>query len=92
MYNKDVIELFDLVDEKAQVWIINIMKKILLFLSLVYGSYTFSCPEVLDHEVRILDSNETINLCEYKDKVVFAVNVASRCGFTYQYEALQKFI
>jgi glutathione peroxidase len=28
-------------------------------------------------------------LCEHKDKVVLAVNVASRCGFTYQYEALQ---
>lgn len=75
--------------KKRKFGFINIMKKILLFLSLVYGSYAFSCPEVLDHEVRILDSNETINLCEYKNKVVLAVNVASRCGFTYQYEALQ---
>ena len=65
------------------------MKKLFLFSFIFFGSYTFACPEVLDHEVRLLDSSETQNLCEYKDKVVLAVNVASRCGFTYQYEALQ---
>ena len=47
------------------------------------------CPELLDHELRVLDSNKTENLCKYKDKVILAVNVASRCGFTYQYESLQ---
>ena len=44
---------------------------------------------MLDHELRVLDSNKTENLCKYKDKVILAVNVASRCGFTYQYESLQ---
>ena len=66
------------------------MKKFLLFSCLIFGTYAFSCPKVLDHEVRILDSSETLNLCEYENKVVLAVNVASRCGFTYQYEALQE--
>ena len=66
------------------------MKKFLLFACVVFGSYTFSCPKVLDHEVRVLDSSETLNLCQYENKVVLAVNVASRCGFTYQYEALQE--
>ena len=66
------------------------MKKIFIFLSLIAGSYAFAdCPEVLDHEVRLLDSSETVNLCQYEDKVILAVNVASRCGFTYQYESLQ---
>ena len=66
------------------------MKKIFIFLSLILGSYAFAdCPEVLDHEVRLLDSSETVNLCQYEDKVILAVNVASRCGFTYQYESLQ---
>ena len=36
-----------------------------------------------------MDSSETVNLCQYEDKVILAVNVASRCGFTYQYESLQ---
>mgnify|MGYP002016673111 CR=1 FL=1 len=31
-----------------------------------------------------------INLEDYKDKVIIVVNVASRCGFTYQYEELQQ--
>ena len=66
------------------------MKKIFIFLSLFLGNYVFAdCPEVLDHEVRVLDSSESVNLCQYEDKVVLAVNVASRCGFTYQYESLQ---
>ena len=65
------------------------MKKFLLFSLVLFGSYAFSCSKVLDHEVRVLDSTETLNLCQYENKVVLAVNVASRCGFTYQYEALQ---
>jgi glutathione peroxidase len=31
----------------------------------------------------------SINLAEYKEKVILVVNVASRCGFTNQYEGLQ---
>mgnify|MGYP000120781662 FL=1 len=67
------------------------MKKILISLLGFYLSSCLlaNCPDVLDHEVRLLDSKETINLCEYKDKVVLAVNVASRCGYTPQYEGLQ---
>ena len=30
-----------------------------------------------------------INLKDFKDKVIVVVNVASRCGFTYQYDGLQ---
>jgi len=66
------------------------MKKLFIFLLLITGNYVYSdCPEVLDHEIRLLDSSESENLCKYKDKVILAVNVASRCGFTYQYESLQ---
>ena len=49
----------------------------------------FECPDFLNHDIRKLDSKETENLCKYKNKVILAVNVASRCGFTYQYESLQ---
>jgi glutathione peroxidase len=31
----------------------------------------------------------SINLADYKDKVILVVNVASRCGFTNQYKDLQ---
>lgn len=33
---------------------------------------------------------ETINLAEFKGKKILFVNVASKCGFTSQYEGLQK--
>ena len=67
------------------------MKYILLFISIIFSNlFLANCPEILNHEVRILDSEDTKNLCEYKNKVVLAVNVASKCGFTYQYESLQK--
>ena len=66
---------------------------------LIFSAYSFSigsekvndnCPSFLDHEIRILDSQNYENLCKYKNKVIMVVNVASRCGFTYQYENLQK--
>ena len=28
---------------------------------------TSDCPELLDHELRVLDSSKTENLCKYKD-------------------------
>ncbi len=34
--------------------------------------------------------NKTIQLADYADRVILVVNTASKCGFTKQYEALQK--
>ena len=67
------------------------MKKTLFTLVIFYlsGSLLANCPQVLDHEVRLLDSKETESLCQYKNKVILAVNVASRCGYTPQYTGLQ---
>lgn len=44
---------------------------------------------VLDHVVRDIDGNE-VDLRDYKGRVVMIVNVASKCGLTYQYEQLQR--
>ena len=63
------------------------MKKIYLLLFLSFPSLT--CSELLDTDMRKLDSAESLNLCEYENDVILVVNVASRCGFTYQYEGLQ---
>ena len=66
------------------------MKKIASLIILLISSYSYACSDLLDTEMRVLDSSETVNLCKYTDKVVLVVNVASRCGYTYQYSSLQK--
>jgi len=49
------------------------------------------CPAALNFSVRALGEDEPVNLCEtYKGKVVIIVNTASKCGFTPQFEGLEK--
>ena len=66
------------------------MNKFLTTFLVLSSSYAFACSNLLDTEMRLLDSSEKINLCEYENKVMLVVNVASRCGYTYQYASLQK--
>ena len=49
-----------------------------------------ACPPLLDHEFVRLPSGKTENLCQYRGQVILVVNTASRCGFTPQFEGLQK--
>ncbi len=49
-----------------------------------------TCPELLKHEFKRLPSGKTESLCQYKGKVILVVNTASRCGFTPQFDTLQK--
>ncbi|MDF2499614.1 MAG: Peroxiredoxin [Anaerosporomusa subterranea] len=44
---------------------------------------------IYDYEVRTIDGKE-VSLADYKGKVLIIVNTASKCGFTPQYEELQK--
>ena len=66
------------------------MNKLFLVIVLFTSFYSYSCSYLLDTEMRLLDSTEELNLCEYQDSVLLIVNVASRCGYTYQYASLQK--
>jgi len=65
------------------------MKKFIFILFACISLQSHACPDLLDNEMRVLDSSNTQNLCEYEDNVILVVNVASRCGYTYQYEGLQ---
>jgi glutathione peroxidase len=49
-----------------------------------------SCPAILQQTFRRLQDEVPQNLCKYAGKVVLVVNTASYCGFTGQYEGLEK--
>jgi glutathione peroxidase len=43
-----------------------------------------------DLSILNIDGTDTINFADFKGKKILCVNVASKCGYTYQYEDLQK--
>lgn len=49
-----------------------------------------ACPALLNHQFKRLQDDAPQNLCQYAGKVVLVVNTASYCGFTTQYEGLEK--
>jgi glutathione peroxidase len=51
---------------------------------------TASCPLLLQKTFKRLQDEAPQNLCQYAGKVILVVNTASYCGFTGQYEGLEK--
>ena len=49
-----------------------------------------NCSKTLSHTFLRLQDEAPQNLCQYQGKVVLIVNTASYCGFTSQYEGLEK--
>ena len=49
-----------------------------------------ACPPLLNHSFPRLQDEVPQSLCQYHGKVVLVVNTASYCGFTSQYEGLEK--
>ena len=49
-----------------------------------------SCPALLHQNFKRLQDEAPQDLCQYSGKVVLVVNTASYCGFTKQYEGLEK--
>ena len=64
-----------------------------MFIVLLYFSLFFmhdSVASIYDYKIEALDSDRIINLSDYQGKTMLLVNVASKCGYTPQYEDLQK--
>jgi len=49
-----------------------------------------TCPAILKHSFKRLQDEAPQDLCQYSGKVVLVVNTASYCGYTKQYEGLEK--
>ena len=47
------------------------------------------CPAILDHKFANL-MDEPVSLCQFRGKVLLIVNTASECGYTPQYDGLEK--
>ena len=69
------------------------MKKILVLFFIMFGLFSKVSANytklAYDFEFNGIEG-KTIRLSDYKNKVIVVVNVASRCGFTNQYNGLQK--
>ena len=68
------------------------IKKVFFFFLMIglfskaYANYT---NLVYEYKFNNIDGDE-IKLDDYKGKIIVVVNVASRCGYTPQYDGLQK--
>jgi len=49
-----------------------------------------SCPDLLKHTFDNLQDGKPQSLCQFQGKVLLVVNTASYCGFTNQYDGLEK--
>ena len=67
------------------------MRYFLLALLLVSFHVTAAdCPPLLDSALPTLTDDKPASLCQYRGKVLLVVNTASQCGYTPQYDGLEK--
>ena len=48
------------------------------------------CPPLLDAALPTLADDKPASICQHRGKVLLVVNTASQCGYTPQYEGLEK--
>ena len=62
----------------------------LLSLGVAPPALAGECPALLNHSFANLLDGKPMPLCQYQGKVILVVNTASYCGFTSQYDGLEK--
>ncbi|MBE0360746.1 glutathione peroxidase [Pseudoalteromonas aliena] len=79
------------------------LKKVIIGLSILFITVTAqaqnnfdsneqseqTCTDFTNVDIRKLRSEESINLCQFKNKPLLIVNTASNCGFTPQFKDLE---
>ena len=63
---------------------------LVLFGAFGVSAYAADCPPLLDAALPTLTDDKPESICKYRGKVILAVNTASQCGYTPQYEGLEK--
>ena len=69
------------------------MKRLIITALLLMSveAHAKNCSSLLDFDVRTLNEDTIVNLCEeYQGKVILIVNTASKCAYTDQYDSLEK--
>ena len=63
---------------------------ILIIMISIFGNKVTANYEKLAYDFKFKDlDGSQLSLSEYKGKIIIAVNVASQCGFTKQYDDMQ---
>lgn len=70
----------------------QLSRLILLACATLFAGSVFAtdCPAFLDHKFNRLQDDVPQNLCQYSGKVALVINTASYCGYTAQYDGLEK--
>lgn len=66
------------------------LSALLLLAAPAFAQPPAACPAILDQRFKRLQDDAPQDLCQYAGRVVLVVNTASYCGFTSQYEGLEK--
>lgn len=69
---------------------LGLLALLALLAALPRAAQAADCPALLNHQFPRLQDEAPQNLCQYTGKVAVVVNTASYCGFTSQYEGLEK--
>ncbi len=76
---------------KRALWMLTSLLGLLTLLAVLpRTSHAADCPALLNHQFSRLQDEAPQDLCQYAGKVALVVNTASYCGFTSQYEGLEK--
>ena len=68
----------------------QLLAALILFFSITSPAIAQTCPPLLQHSFPVLQDGKSQSLCQWQGKVLLVVNTASFCGFTSQYDGLEK--
>lgn len=70
-------------------WVLKLLP-LFFFCALASGSFAAECPTILNQTFSSLQDGKPMPLCQFAGKVLLVVNTASYCGYTSQYDGLEK--